>query len=63
MNNEKLKKIMEKNKLTVIAVAELLDVSQNRVYSWRTSAHWKRNVPDQMLDLLQFKLKNKEIKW
>lgn len=62
-NHEKLNQIMEKHRLSVRDVSEILGVSQNRIYSWRTKDTWRRNMPDQMIELLKFRLNKKEVKW
>ena len=53
-NINKLKAIMSEHNLDRYAIATLLSVRKSTVDTWHGKS---RNMPDQMLELLQYKLK------
>lgn len=57
-NTEKLKKIMQQHHLSAPVVAEMLGRSAHTVRVWRCCN--KNIIPDQLLELLQLKLAQRE---
>lgn len=56
--NEKLKEVMRKNKINRREVARLLHVTNLTVYLW-LHPFKKHKMPIQMIELLQYKIKDK----
>lgn len=56
-NTEQLKTIMKNYDLSISQVAKLLRRSEQTVRTWRCK--YKTEIPDHMLEALQFRLMNK----